>query len=99
MHPHAFRRAALLCALGLGLALGGAGCAAPAPNLQRDFGLGLRQALALQTLHPDAGRQPAPGAGMDAQAANSAYQQYQKSYQAQEAPGASMVIGASGAKH
>lgn len=82
--------AGLPCALLLGAL---AGCTSLTPELDRQFGHSVATINALQTLNPDAGRNPAPASGMDGKAANSAYESYQKSYKAPEPQSGAFTIG------
>lgn len=73
-----------------------AGCASRTPYLDTQFGQAVRQLKAQQTLNPQAATNADPGVGVDAQAANSGYDLYQKSYRAPE-PTPSAFIGIGGA--
>lgn len=75
------RLPALPCAL---LLLAVAGCSSNTPNLDSQFGLAVSQLNAQQVLHPDAGLNADPVAGMDGKAASGAQQRYQKSFAAPE---------------
>ncbi|MDR7052189.1 type IV pilus biogenesis protein CpaD/CtpE [Duganella sp. 3397] len=78
---------ATLCAT---LLLGGC---AQSPRLDRQFGASVQQALAQQTLNPQAGANRSPVNGMDGKAAESVYENYQKSYRTPEAQGSSLTTG------
>ena len=67
------------------------------PNWDRHFGEATRVALAQQVLHPAAGQNRDPVAGLDGGAAAAAQARYLKSYAEPPAP-ASFTIGVSGAK-
>jgi hypothetical protein len=58
------------------------GCAAPAPNVDRQFGTAVNTAKAQQTLNPDASRNTDPVAGIDGTAADSALDEYHNSFKA-----------------
>ncbi|MES2153069.1 MAG: pilus assembly protein [Pseudomonadota bacterium] len=73
------------------LALGA--CSTTTPRLDQQFGAALNTVKAQQWLHPDAARNTNPVAGMDGQAAKSAYDNYQKSYRAPPPPTGSFTIG------
>lgn len=87
-----FNRPCRRCLCGLLACAALAGCAT-SPVLDRDFGMALRTARMQQTLHPDAGGNTATVAGMDGQAAASAYDNYQKSFAAPEKTSNALVIG------
>ena len=57
-----------------------AGCASTTPNLDARFGEAVREARALQTINPDAAKNPDPVAGLDGRAARSAMERYQESF-------------------
>jgi len=63
------------------------------PRLDRQFGASVQQALAQQTLNPQAGANRSPVNGMDGKAAESVYENYQKSFRAPEAQGSSLTTG------
>ena len=68
------------------------GCALT-PRLDRQFGSSVQQALVQQTLDPQAGNNRSPVNGMDGKAAESVYENYQKSFRAPEAQGSSLTTG------
>lgn len=74
-----FPRSAALCLCIAGLSQL-SGCAGPMPRMDHLFGQTVTQLTADQTLNPNAGLNRDPVKGMDGQAANAAYEQYQKSY-------------------
>ena len=88
--PFYFRAGARLLALAMLCAL--TACAA-SPRLDRQFGSSVRQAQAQQTLDPQAGA-ARPVNGMDAQAAASAYEAYQRSFSTQTPQQNNFTIGA-----
>lgn len=58
-------------------------CAVPAtPNYDTKFGEAVRQATALQTLNPDAGRNTDPVTGIDGESGKAAVDRYQESFKA-----------------
>ena len=60
-----------------------AGCTTPAtPGYDARFGDAVRQAKALQTLYPDAGRNDDPVTGIDGQSGKNAVDRYQDSFRA-----------------
>lgn len=82
----------------LRLTLIGALCAALSacalsPRVDREFGNSVRQAQAQQTLNPQARYNQSPVNGLDAQAASSAYSNYQKSYAQPEQQSNGFTIG------
>lgn len=84
-----------------GAALAGAvllsGCVATTPDWDQHFGEANRVAWAQQVLHPDAGQNRDPVAGLDGAAAAAVRERYLKSY-TEPPPPASFTIGVSGAK-
>jgi type IV pilus biogenesis protein CpaD/CtpE len=80
-------RSFILAALAATLVL--SGCAL-APHYDRQFGASVQQALAQQTLNPQAVNNRAPVTGMDGKAAESVYENYQKSFRAPEAQTSSL---------
>lgn len=79
--------------LTLALLAAGLGACAPTPRLDRQFGDSVRLARAQQTLHPRAGDNGDPVAGLDAQAAMSVHDAYQRSYAAPEQQRNGLIIG------
>jgi len=67
----------LLC---LALMLGLAGCASPTPMFDETFGDAVRAARLAQTIHPDAGRNADPVAGLDGVAALESMKRYDDSF-------------------
>jgi hypothetical protein len=65
------------------------------PRIDRQFGSSVKLALAQQTLNPQARNNRSPVNGMDAQAAKSAYDSYQRSYAQPEQLQNSFAIGVS----
>jgi hypothetical protein len=87
-------------------ALGAAGCASPAPGgfgasttpyYDARFGEAVRQARALQTLNPEAGRHADPVLGIDGPAAASALENYRESFRAPDRTFEVLDLGGSGA--
>jgi hypothetical protein len=76
-----------------------AGCAAnmtesnSTPRLDSTFGDAVKAARAQQTLNPDASQNTDPVAGIDGEAANSAVDQYEKSFKSPPATGNVFNIG------
>ncbi|MCM5572084.1 hypothetical protein M6I34_16325 [Burkholderiaceae bacterium FT117] len=69
----------LVTLAGLTLLLGA--CANPAtPSYDAKFGESVRQAQALQTLNPDAGKNADPVTGIDGEAGKAAIDRYQESF-------------------
>jgi uncharacterized protein YceK len=68
------------------------------PQWDGHFGADVRAALAQQTIHPDAGRNADPVAGMDGRAGRSAYERYQKASSEPVPQPSSFTVGVSGAK-
>lgn len=57
------------------------GCAIPAtPSYDAKFGEAVRQAQALQTLNPDAGKNTDPVTGIDGESGKAAIDRYQESF-------------------
>jgi hypothetical protein len=73
-----------------------AACTAQSPKLDSQFGQSMSLLQLQQVRHPDAGQLYSTADGMDGRAANSAYQQYQKSYQAPEPQPQAFTIGIGG---
>lgn len=74
---------------GLTAMLALAGCSL-SPRYDRQFGSSVQQALVQQTLNPEAGNNRSPVTGMDGKAAESVYENYQKSFRAPEAQTSSL---------
>lgn len=72
------RKAIMLFAFPITAAL--AGCVAPAPHLEAHFGDAVRQAVAQQTLNPNASLNPDPVSGIDGEAAKNAADRYQETF-------------------
>lgn len=87
------RRWALLAACGLLPA-----CVSTTPDWDGNFGVAARGTLARQVMHPDAGGNADPVAGMDGRAASAGYEQYQKAYAEPPKQPATFTIGVSGSK-
>lgn len=68
------------------------------PQWDGRFGADVRNALARQVIHPDAGRNADPVAGMDGRSARSAYERYQKASSEPAPQPSSFTIGVSGGK-
>lgn len=86
---HSLLRMASIALLPLTLAA----CLAPAPYVDRDLGKTMTDMRHAQYINPGADRNMAVPAGMDATAAKSAYDQYQKSFKAPEKNGSTFLIG------
>lgn len=71
-------RAALLAAL-----LGLAGCYPPSA-LQLDYGNSVRNNIAQQVVHPQAGFEPTPGVGLPPKAGENELTRYEKSFKGEE---------------
>lgn len=80
--------AALLAAAGLL-----AGCAATAPEAERNFGSAVRAAVAAQTADPSASSNQTPVMGMDAAAAKASHTNYERSYARPPEPQHAMTTG------
>jgi len=65
------------------------------PRVDRQFGSSMKLAQAQQTLNPQARNNRSPVNGLDAQAARSAYESYQRSYAQPEQQQNSFAIGVS----
>jgi hypothetical protein len=89
--PHSLPRLPRLLAL-CALAATLSACSL-APRVDRDFGNSLRLARDQQTLYPQAHNNQSPVNGLDAQAAKSAYDNYQKSYAQPEQQSNGFTIG------
>lgn len=68
-------------------------CMPLTPNLDRNFGQAVNQAMAQQTLNPDASLNTDPVAGLDGVAANAAIDNYTKSVQTAPEPARVINIG------
>jgi hypothetical protein len=68
------------------------------PHWDSYFGADARAAFGQQIIHPDAGRNADPVAGMDGRAGRSAYERYQKASSDPAPQPSSFTIGVSGAK-
>ena len=69
------------------------GCASRTPYLDSHFGEAVNMLKAQQVLNPQASNNPDPVKGMDARAAKSAYDSYQKSFSAPEPQSSAFTIG------
>lgn len=91
-------RIAAALALASGLMALLSGCAAPlpavTPRMDSAFGDSVRQARALQTVDPEAGRKSAAVVGIDGGAAHSVMEEYQKSFR--EPPRTFSILGIGG---
>jgi hypothetical protein len=86
-----FPTARLLAVMAMAASLGACSLT---PRVDRNFGSSVRLALAQQTLNPQARDNRSPVNGLDAQAAKSAYDNYQRSYASPEQQQNSFSIGA-----
>jgi hypothetical protein len=86
-----FPTARLLAVIAMAASLGACSLT---PQVDRNFGSSVRLALAQQTLNPQARDNRSPVNGLDAQAAKSAYDNYQRSYASPEQQQNSFSIGA-----
>lgn len=84
-----FARAAGVALLPLTLSA----CMAPAPYLERHLGQSVADMQKAQTLNPSADRNTLAPHGMASSTAKLGYEQYQKSFKAQEQPTNTFVIG------
>lgn len=80
----------ILVASSLGLLI--AGCQ-QTPVLDKHFGESVTLLKAQQIIHPEAGRNPDPVAGIDGKAAKSGYEQYQATFSKPEPQAQSLTIG------
>jgi hypothetical protein len=71
-------KAIMLLAIPLSAAL--AGCVAPAPRVDESFGNAVRQAVAQQTLNPNASLNNDPVAGIDGESAKNAADLYEETF-------------------
>jgi hypothetical protein len=67
------------------------GCVAPAPRVERDFGVAVRANLAAQVANPAAAANTDPASGIDGRAARNAQERYEKSF-AQPEPAPTLMI-------
>ncbi|MYN30743.1 pilus assembly protein [Duganella levis] len=88
MHMTLFPRLVLLV-----LAAACVGGCALSPRVDQQFGSSVKLALAQQTLNPQARDNRSPVNGLDAQAAKSAYDNYQRSYASPEQQQNAFTIG------
>jgi hypothetical protein len=86
-------RAALPRLLMLALTAAALGACSLTPRVDRQFGDSVRLARAQQTLNPQARYNRDPVSGLDAQAAKSVYDNYQRSYATPEQQQNSFTIG------
>jgi hypothetical protein len=86
---HALLRIAAIALLPLGLA----SCLAPAPYVDRDLGKSMTDMRHAQYINPGADRNMTVPNGLDATAAKSGYDQYEKSFKAPEKNSTSFTIG------
>lgn len=86
---HALLRIAAIALLPLGLA----SCLAPAPYVDRDLGKTATDMRHAQYINPGADRNMTVPAGLDATAAKSGYDQYEKSFKAPDKNTANFTIG------
>jgi len=70
-----------------------AACMAPTPYVDRDLGKSMTDMRHAQYINPSADRNTTAPAGMDATAAKSGYDQYQKSFKAPERNNNTFTIG------
>lgn len=68
-------------------------CVATTPEWDKHFGESVRTAIAQQTIHPDAGKNTDPVAGIDGKAANDAMGRYQATFKEPPATANSFTIG------
>lgn len=79
--------------LALALLAAGLGACSLTPRVDRQFGDSVRLARAQQTLNPQARYNRDPVSGLDAQAAKSVYDNYQRSYATPEQQQNGFTIG------
>ena len=84
------------CVTHLTLVFAVSGCVSTTPYLDQHFGEAVNLIKAQQILHPDAGTNTNPVAGIDGIAAKSAMDQYQKSFSAPEPQQNVFKIGVGG---
>lgn len=90
-------RVAALACTALGLLLGACSSVqmpTVTPQLDSTFGEAVRQARAVQTVDPDAGRKAGPVTGIDGEAARAAMDEYQKGFK--EPPRTFNILGVGG---
>jgi type IV pilus biogenesis protein CpaD/CtpE len=63
------------------------------PHLDQQFGQAVNQALAQQTINPDASRNPDPVAGIDGQAGQAVIDRYHEGMKQEAAPATVINIG------
>ena len=71
-------------------------CSTPTPMIDKHFGEAVSLINAQQILHPGAGANPNPVAGIDGVAGKSAYDQYQKSFREPTPQSNAFTIGVGG---
>lgn len=69
------------------------GCAATAPEAERNFGSSVRAAVAAQTADPSAAANATPVMGLDGAAAKASHMNYERSYAKPPEPQHSMTTG------
>lgn len=69
------------------------GCVSNTPRLDRQFGTSVKAAARQQVLNPNAAANPNAVAGMDGQAAKSAYANYQESFKDPKPQAGALTIG------
>jgi hypothetical protein len=92
MESKHFRSASLVLSLAM------AACTSTTPNLDQHFGEGVNLTKFQQMIDPQASRNRDPVHGIDARAAKSAYDEYQKSYRTPEPQSTSFTIGIGGVR-
>lgn len=92
MQSKHFRSASLILLLAM------TACTSTTPNLDQHFGRGVSLTKFQQTIDPQASRNRDQVHGIDARAAKSAYDEYQKSYRTPEPQPTSFTIGIGGAR-
>lgn len=78
------------------LATAASGCVSRTPYLDYQLGNTVNQLKAQQMINPQPASAANPGTGVDAQAAKSGYDAYQKSYRAPEPQPSAFTIGIGG---
>jgi hypothetical protein len=89
-----FSRQTVISLSAFALAVASTGCASRTPYLDTQLGQAIQQLKAQQVINPQASTAN-PSAGVDAQAAKSSYDAYQKSYRAPE-PQPTVFLGIGG---